>query len=44
MTISGEFDPGRCPMLVDVGKEVCKTCGLKMCKLVDLIEAWREDD
>ena len=43
MQISGEFDPGRCPMLVDIGKEVCKTCGLKMCRLIDLIKEVQEE-
>jgi hypothetical protein len=42
MQISGEFDPGRCPMLVDVGTEVCETCGLKMCKLLELIKVAEE--
>ena len=30
-------------MLVDVGTEVCKTCGLKMCRLIDVIKEVQEE-
>ena len=43
MHVSGEFDPEHCPMLVDIGKEVCETCGLKMCRLIDVIKEVQEE-
>ena len=42
MTIQGEFDPEHCPMLVDLGTEVCDSCGLKMCKLLEAIKVVEE--
>ena len=42
MNVSGEWDPEHCPMVVDVGKEVCATCGLKMCRLIEIVKVAEE--